>query len=692
MDMEKAYEEIMRNKIAMHIALFLTSFTLASSYPAYAIYGLKDDRIHFAVVRFTPIDLWINGEFNENIGIDYVTVESYAVFSQPYNLSVQDSVYADFGTYFYKYVDEFQSSWFSLRSRFTGGDFFQLHVGQRWPYVPAEGEFRSDINITFDGVHPDTIIEVENTRIQNYFKVPAKDLWEKVKHTNIPNKVALNGRFDVYGFTSEHSAAPELYRYLILQNVPELPEVIIIAGMERPLDMMTANVPVTPEVRLLNRGHEPAGANLHLEITDGYSILYSDEAASGAVAPESFGSVEFEPFTHPRSDSLEFRFSLTAGAPAESAWTRSVEVVADPVFRGRSWWDKAGGKYMPAARLYGPDKDGVYDIITRKEGWDLPKYFGNEGDGVFQNRTIEFTPEQLQEKWEDGSEYKLRTWTYGDINNDGLIDSVTTLTYPPEVYLRQEWGGFYLEPGVFGSMSGARSAVIFDYNQDGINDILFMGFSPIVLLRGEGDLEFTDVTSEVGPLPRALLGDAGDLNGDGYPDMVLIYYYEIFLLMNQGGKSFADRSHLLTTRHKYIGFEIRSTDYYMGIIDMDGDGDNDIFGEHFYFANLGFNPIPTGIKAEQKNPAIPSTYNLHPSYPNPFNPKTTIRFDLPEAGNVRIVIYNILGQQVAELVNGDLPAGNHERVWDATRFGSGIYLVRMEAAGYSKTIKTTLVK
>ena len=112
------------------------------------------------------------------------------------------------------------------------------------------------------------------------------------------------------------------------------------------------------------------------------------------------------------------------------------------------------------------------------------------------------------------------------------------------------------------------------------------------------------------------------------------------------------------------------------------------------FQNIGENPPPfagemnssglfrmAGISAPRaaENASIPEKYNLHAAYPNPFNPTTTIRFDLPEAANVRIVIYNVLGQQVTELVNADLPAGSHQRIWNASRFSSGIYLMRMEA-------------
>jgi hypothetical protein len=68
------------------------------------------------------------------------------------------------------------------------------------------------------------------------------------------------------------------------------------------------------------------------------------------------------------------------------------------------------------------------------------------------------------------------------------------------------------------------------------------------------------------------------------------------------------------------------------------------------------------------------------SYPNPFNPSTTIGFMLPQSGAVNLSVYNLNGQRVAQLVNGAIEAGNHQVVWNAANLASGIYLVRLEAA------------
>ncbi len=73
----------------------------------------------------------------------------------------------------------------------------------------------------------------------------------------------------------------------------------------------------------------------------------------------------------------------------------------------------------------------------------------------------------------------------------------------------------------------------------------------------------------------------------------------------------------------------------------------------------------------------PNTFVLEPNYPNPFNPRTTIRFGLPESAAVTLVVYDVLGRQVRVLVDGLRKAGMHEVVFEAGNLPSGTYLVRL---------------
>jgi len=88
----------------------------------------------------------------------------------------------------------------------------------------------------------------------------------------------------------------------------------------------------------------------------------------------------------------------------------------------------------------------------------------------------------------------------------------------------------------------------------------------------------------------------------------------------------------------------------------------------------------------------PVSFALHPAYPNPFNPLTTIQFDLPEDGEVSLKVYDLKGREVARLVNGFLPAGYHTVTWDAGDRATGISLVRMEAGNVRQLQKIVLIK
>ena len=99
---------------------------------------------------------------------------------------------------------------------------------------------------------------------------------------------------------------------------------------------------------------------------------------------------------------------------------------------------------------------------------------------------------------------------------------------------------------------------------------------------------------------------------------------------------------------------------------------------------------PTAIEPDDQN--LPGDFRLYPAYPNPFNASTKISYQLPEAGEVSINIYDIRGRLVATLVEGKTNAGLHSVVWDGSSVPSGIYLCHMRASGYSRSVKMVLVK
>jgi len=106
------------------------------------------------------------------------------------------------------------------------------------------------------------------------------------------------------------------------------------------------------------------------------------------------------------------------------------------------------------------------------------------------------------------------------------------------------------------------------------------------------------------------------------------------------------------------------------------------------------------VGLNKKQDAVPQTFKLYQNYPNPFNPVTKIRFDVPtplsppEGGkkSVGLVIYDVLGREIAVLVNEELKPGSYEIEWDASNYSSGIYLCKLSGEEFAEIKKMTLIK
>ena len=103
---------------------------------------------------------------------------------------------------------------------------------------------------------------------------------------------------------------------------------------------------------------------------------------------------------------------------------------------------------------------------------------------------------------------------------------------------------------------------------------------------------------------------------------------------------------------------------------------------------------PTGNLVGIKNISseIPSSFSLSQNYPNPFNPITIIKFDIPMNNYVTLKIHDVLGREVAMLVNEQLKAGTYQADWDASNYASGIYFYKLYTDNFSQTKRMVLVK
>jgi hypothetical protein len=87
-----------------------------------------------------------------------------------------------------------------------------------------------------------------------------------------------------------------------------------------------------------------------------------------------------------------------------------------------------------------------------------------------------------------------------------------------------------------------------------------------------------------------------------------------------------------------------------------------------------------------------TNFGLYQNYPNPFNPSTTIRYALPSRSHMTLAVFNILGQQVAVLQNGEQDAGYHDVQFDARSLPSGVYFYRLNAGSFTETRRLLLVR
>lgn len=113
-------------------------------------------------------------------------------------------------------------------------------------------------------------------------------------------------------------------------------------------------------------------------------------------------------------------------------------------------------------------------------------------------------------------------------------------------------------------------------------------------------------------------------------------------------------------------------------------------GNSVYSPKFNFTTGLVGII--QYSNGVPKVFALHNNYPNPFNPSSTIKFDIPKGAFVKLTIYNMLGQEVQTLVNSNYEAGFYSIVWDASNEPSGVYFYKVTAGNFTDIKKMVLLK
>lgn len=237
-----------------------------------------------------------------------------------------------------------------------------------------------------------------------------------------------------------------------------------------------------------------------------------------------------------------------------------------------------------------------------------------------------------------------------------------------------------------------RSIVVADLDEDADQDIMIIDLGSdgdfIQWYRNDGSENFTKVIIDANfnRFPRSLA--VADIDGDGDLDVLAtggnggtgeVVYYD-----NDGSENFSKRVIDSTSGNRQR----------LVVIDMDKDLDLDLLvansfpAEVVYYRNDGMATSVSGDLPEN----VPQEYDLWQNHPNPFNPATTISYQLPVESNVELIIYNLVGQIVTTLVAEKQAPGSYQYRWDANNLASGTYLYRLRAGDFIETKKLLLLR
>ncbi|MBK6911196.1 MAG: lamin tail domain-containing protein [bacterium] len=342
--------------------------------------------------------------------------------------------------------------------------------------------------------------------------------------------------------------------------------------------------------------------------------------------------------------------------------------------------------------------------------------FGNAGNSIekcnpdagWSGDAAEWT--QTKVSWSTTGRYRhITPYTQGFCCPDPAAGTITVNTYGPDFWIytlthvsgcidRVIFTNFCA--GTVGQVTGEATtfwSVLPNGDGNDGDSIVFVAEQPL----NEGSVtgfalqhpwcnDFVDWTaggnsgSVEGPLPVAfngldiIAGDAEVVLNWSTASEIAIERFELTrdgaLIANVTARNSASGANYTFTDNRVTNGETYS--YELAVVSITGDRD----------------VLATQSATPQSGNAIVTEFALHQNYPNPFNPETAIRFDLAEASEVTLTVFNVAGQEVATLVNGNMNAGAHSVSFDGANLTSGVYLYRLTAGEFTSTMKMVLLK
>jgi hypothetical protein len=339
-----------------------------------------------------------------------------------------------------------------------------------------------------------------------------------------------------------------------------------------------------------------------------------------------------------------------------------------------------------SASVFSTDLDGDGDQDVLSASWDDNKiawYENTDGLGSFGEQQIITT-----------SAFVATSVFSADIDGDGDQDVLSASWDDNKIAWYENTDGL----GSFGEQQvitagayGAYSVFSTDLDGDGDQDVLSASYWDDKIAWFEN----TDGLGNFGTQQVITTGAdwatsvfSTDIDGDGDQDVLSASMYDnkIAWYENTDGLGSFGEQQVITTS-AYGATSVFSTD-------LDGDGDQDVLSASYGDDKIAWyrNEVLSSISPWEYPQSTPSTPALLTNYPNPFNPETTIAFNLTCAVQVRLTVFNISGQKVRELIDGPLLPGNHTILFDSSDLSSGVYFVQLEAGSIIEQRKILLIK
>lgn len=361
------------------------------------------------------------------------------------------------------------------------------------------------------------------------------------------------------------------------------------------------------------------------------------------------------------------------------------------------------------------DGDGKEEIIFSNQSAGNNFHMGvvsvddiPDNGGGLETWTVKFTGEGdpnlagTGAKW-DFAVVDNKIWLF---NSNGTVSLVK--------YENNGWVTFPAQHNVANEDASFKGSVVVDLNNDG-NKSIFMGgwySGKVYLLENPAGTD-TLVSYEIAdfePYCNYIRGaTVGDIDGNGKPDMIFGSRYNasnttkvpVLRVEYQGGDK-TNPANYLTSIIDSAYWDKNGDMLVVAVGNLDGDPEDEVlYTQGYSLGNANDDPMPiivldaqvTPVTVEKENDMVPAQFYLEQNFPNPFNPATEIKFGITESANIDLRIYDVLGKEIAVLINNEfMNAGSYNVKFDASKLASGNYIYKMIAGKNTISRKMQLLK